>query len=90
MPRPKSKAIEDPWFKLLQAEHDAKKRTEFTAAHRSIQQLRALRKTAKLPHGVSSTYAWVNELKKAGKIRQDDGVEFRNGRMVRATKYIFL
>lgn len=87
MPRPKSTPT-DPWHKLLQQELE--RPDGFTPEHRTLAQLREMRRRAKLPSGETATYAWVNALKKAGKIRADSFFVRRGGRLVRDVRYLFL
>lgn len=78
-----SKASEDPaWLRLLETHNKG----TFTPQHRSFNQLRELRRWAKKSCGISATYRWISELKKAGKIRADKGFD-ETGTF--ATKYIF-
>jgi len=83
-PRPISKGSEDPaWLRLL----ETSSKGTFTEQHRSFEQLRELRRWARLSSGESATYRWIKQLKKEGKIRADRGYDACGKPTI---KYIFV
>ena len=77
------------WEELLNVE--IVEETKWSKDHRTLEQLRELRRLSGLSHGETSVLKWVNKLMTEQKIRRDIGRKKGvNGFLSRDVRYIFL
>jgi hypothetical protein len=89
MPRATSKPI-DPaitWANLLQAEV-SRRGTVFPKGSKTFEEIQDMREKAGLPWGVKTTKTIISKQVKSGAIKAIQGVEPRDGRLVRAVRYL--